>query len=327
MHSNAPIGTVSPPTAPTAGQSRGTIPGTASPGTSKGRIVPRLRLRTNHPWVHQLVVWGVVTAILARCLFSAPGEFRWIFPVGFAAIAYYATATWPWIFAILGTSYMAMQSILRPGISASSTISLLTVCLLSAGWGQHLRRQLIDEQVRSRRDPVTGLLNARGFEEQLQAEIARSTRHFREFALVYLDCDRFKEVNDVQGHQVGDALLKVVGNVLETNIRSFDAAARVGGDEFAVLISEVDEATALSVVERLLANLRATVLGMNSPTTFSVGVVTFPKSPPDAATCLAMADQAMYHVKRHGRDGIHLVRYSDGAIMTNEGVASGDIAL
>lgn len=276
-------------------------------GKSKEKSVSRLK--TSHPWIHQLVVWVIVVAIFLRCLFAAPGEFRWIFPVAFAAIAYYATAIWPWLFAGLGTAYMTFQSIWRPGVSTSSTISLLAVCLLSAVWGQHLRNQLIAEQVRSRRDPVTGLLNARGFEEILQEWILISRKEQHPFAVVYIDCDRFKTVNDEQGHQVGDALLKIVGEVLSQNVRQEDAAARLGGDEFAILMADMDEIQVLSLVEKLLANLRAQITNARTATTFSVGVVLFSEMAPDPLTCLSLADQAMYHVKRHGRDGIHVERY------------------
>lgn len=101
-------------------------------------------------------------------------------------------------------------------------------------------------------DPLTGLLNRRGFEIFFNQELARAQRHNTSGSVMLLiDLDRFKEINDTYGHQAGDACLILVGECLREHIRSVDAAARIGGDEFAVLLSHTDPEKAASCVHEL----------------------------------------------------------------------------
>src|ERR687892_1620880 len=100
-------------------------------------------------------------------------------------------------------------------------------------------------------DHLTGLANRRRFERQLEREVGRFSRYGHPFSLLMLDIDRFKEVNDTRGHDAGDEALRRVANVIQSGTRGIDTGARIGGDEFAVILPETDLARGLEVAERL----------------------------------------------------------------------------
>jgi diguanylate cyclase (GGDEF)-like protein/PAS domain S-box-containing protein len=167
----------------------------------------------------------------------------------------------------------------------------------------------------SQRDPLTGVYNRRRFDEELSARLTDAKRHERGGALLLIDLDRFKRINDELGHAAGDLALREVARVLDENTRGSDAVgrdasglvARVGGDEFAVLLAEVGPVEAAAVGERLVAALDATDLrveGTPVPLAVSVGVAPFEGSEsPDPERLLALADRAMYVVKAGGGGG------------------------
>lgn len=153
-------------------------------------------------------------------------------------------------------------------------------------------------------DHLTGLANRRRFERQLEREVARSRRFNRPFCLLLLDIDHFKNVNDTFGHDAGDDVLRRLGNALQAGTRGIDASARVGGEEFAVVLTETDFAHALEVAERL----RVSISEMQSPVagqvTVSIGLAEFNADSRDARELFSAADAALYEAKRQGRDRI-----------------------
>lgn len=167
-------------------------------------------------------------------------------------------------------------------------------------------------------DTLTGLPNRPSFADQLDTEIARAREHGEQLAVVLLDLDGFKNVNDTLGHDTGDLLLKWVAERMRTTLRSGDlvaraelgsrqpvALARQGGDEFTVLLPHLqDSDDVLAVLHRIGAQLRRPfMLGDREVAlTASMGVALFPQDGEDAATLLKHADTAMYHAKRSGRD-------------------------
>jgi diguanylate cyclase (GGDEF)-like protein/PAS domain S-box-containing protein len=167
----------------------------------------------------------------------------------------------------------------------------------------------------SQRDPLTGVYNRRRFDEELSARLTEARRHKRGGALLLIDLDRFKRINDELGHAAGDLALREVARVLDENTRGNDAVgrdadglvARVGGDEFAVLLAEVGPVEAAAIGERLVAALEETDLrigGNPVPLAVSVGVAPFDAGRTlDAERLLALADQAMYVVKAGGGGG------------------------
>jgi diguanylate cyclase (GGDEF)-like protein len=152
----------------------------------------------------------------------------------------------------------------------------------------------------ARTDPLTGLLNRRGFDEHATRELAHIGRDGSPIALATLDIDFFKQVNDAWGHLTGDRVLAHLADVLARESRVIDVAARMGGEEFAVLMPGADEAGAAAFIERVRTTLAEPRPDL--PTVrISAGIVVTADSPA-LETMLGAADRALYAAKRGGRD-------------------------
>ena len=154
----------------------------------------------------------------------------------------------------------------------------------------------------ARVDPLTGLLNRRGFAEHADIELSRARRSRRPFTVVYFDLDHFKRLNDTAGHAAGDAVLRDVGTRMKTLLRHVDVIGRMGGDEFAALLPETPATDARIIVERLRGELSQVT--QQTGVGFSFGVVTFDTAPLDVDTALQRADKVMYTVKAEGRGAV-----------------------
>ena len=164
-------------------------------------------------------------------------------------------------------------------------------------------RQLYDrERSSARLDELTGVTNRRGFYEMLEHEIARHERSGHAFCVAYLDCDRFKAVNDSLGHAAGDRLLRAAARALAQALRRSDSLARLGGDEFAVLLPETDARQADQVVRKLRFALSQMAAREGFDVTFSIGVSTFLSVPPSVDRAIDHADGTMYQAKVAGRN-------------------------
>lgn len=155
----------------------------------------------------------------------------------------------------------------------------------------------------ARHDALTGLANRSAFRDRIAQALARSDRSQRPGALLLVDLDSFKVVNDTRGHDVGDLLLKHVGDQLKKFVRPYDVVARLGGDEFGILLEDVTEARdAGRLAERVLESIAEpfVVGGTEVFTTASLGAVVFPFDGADPASLLRNADFAMYRAKRQG---------------------------
>jgi diguanylate cyclase (GGDEF)-like protein len=151
-------------------------------------------------------------------------------------------------------------------------------------------------------DALTGLLNRRSYELFLDQAVSRARRYGWPFALVLVDLDDFKVVNDRYGHAAGDAALRAVGTELQASLRRGDVAARIGGDEFALLVAGVDNVAALSpVLGRLKLALERAV--PETTVGFSVGVACFPSDTDDPEVLASLADQRLYAAKAAAIDG------------------------
>jgi diguanylate cyclase (GGDEF)-like protein/putative nucleotidyltransferase with HDIG domain len=154
----------------------------------------------------------------------------------------------------------------------------------------------------ARADPLTMLSNRRGFRELLDLELERARRGQSQMTVVVGDLDHFKEVNDRSGHHVGDAALQRVARVLDEGKRQLDGVARVGGEEFALILPDTDDHGAFVLAERLRCELRDEFLGDAVPVTISFGVANYPQHGETAAALLRAADEALYAAKGSGRN-------------------------
>jgi diguanylate cyclase (GGDEF)-like protein len=152
-------------------------------------------------------------------------------------------------------------------------------------------------------DPLTDLLNRRGFERELKRALAHGKRYGTRAALIYLDLDRFKPVNDRHGHAAGDAVLKAVAEALTRHVRASDLVARLGGDEFAVMLWHLNDADAQRKalqLETAIELTTATHAGRSHSVGASAGVVPL-LSLDEPAEAIARADHAMYARKASRR--------------------------
>ncbi len=151
-------------------------------------------------------------------------------------------------------------------------------------------------------DSLTGLANHRAFQERLLAETGRARRHGGALALILLDLDAFKAVNDSLGHQAGDEVLVALADRMRALVRDGEMVARVGGEEFAWLLPESDVAGAVRAAERLRRDVSATPLGPVMRQTVSIGVCDLATAGGDPSELFRLADGALYWAKRSGRD-------------------------
>lgn len=165
-----------------------------------------------------------------------------------------------------------------------------------------VRTLYAEEQHHSRHDLLTGLLNRRAFTESLDLEAGRARRLPRPFTLVYIDLDHFKDVNDLQGHEVGDALLREVARTLVTGVRNVDVVARIGGDEFMMLLPETGADAARAAVGKVQQRLREMAREKKWPISSSIGAVTLAAPMAYAEEMITLADSVMYEAKQSGRD-------------------------
>lgn len=161
-------------------------------------------------------------------------------------------------------------------------------------------------------DALTGLLNHRAFQERVESEVGRAQRYGRPLAVVLLDLDHFKSINDSYGHHAGDAALMQAGRLLELGARSGDVLARIGGDEFAMLLPETTAEEALPIAERWAAKFRIAPVGVAAHLTMSAGVCDLTHAN-GSRELLQLADGALYSAKSQGRDTV--VVYSPDSVL------------
>lgn len=159
----------------------------------------------------------------------------------------------------------------------------------------------------SRTDALTGVYNSREFFRLAEQELLLAQRYHRQITLAYIDLDDFKMVNDRFGHTAGDQLLKTITGLISAQLRRTDVFARMGGDEFALLLPDTDLQAAESVIMRIRAKLFVETQAHDAPTSFSLGAVTFITPPPSVEAMLREADALMYAVKQQGKNGFRVI--------------------
>jgi two-component system cell cycle response regulator len=165
-----------------------------------------------------------------------------------------------------------------------------------------LREAIVRLADAARTDVLTGLLNRRGFEELIELELERARRGNRPLVLAVADIDHFKRLNDSFGHRVGDGALQRLSETLSVSKRRIDQVARIGGEEFALIMPDAGEHDGYIAAERLRWAVHEAFEADAAPITISFGIASFPKHGASSETLLHAADQAMYAAKKLGRD-------------------------
>lgn len=171
---------------------------------------------------------------------------------------------------------------------------------------QRLKERLQELSFQKNHDSLTGLRNRRAFEQALSLETERAARFKTPLSLCVMDLDNFKIVNDTYGHPCGDEVLRAVGAILVAETRKIDIPARIGGEEFALLLPGTGLLRAQTLLERILDSLRTTVVRCGQTTlsvTCSMGLASYRgKQAPDSTRLMQEADQALYRAKSMGKD-------------------------
>jgi diguanylate cyclase (GGDEF)-like protein/putative nucleotidyltransferase with HDIG domain len=255
-----------------------------------------------------LAVGSTLITLVAYCWGESPSPlvffYLWIFL--YAAYFFTVRETVAQI-VYVGLAYGALLAARPPESAVASWWVVGMGTLLVAAALIFAMRDRVEELIdqlyaAARSDPLTKLLNRRGFRELLDLELERARRAEGVMTVVTGDLDHFKEVNDRSGHQVGDAVLRRVATVLEEGRRQIDAVARVGGEEFALILPSTDRNGAFVHAERLREAIRAEFAGDLVDVTISFGVATYPEHGETAAALLRAADEALYAAKESGRN-------------------------
>jgi len=270
-------------------------------------VAPRARLRR----ALRLIAWATFAAGVFVLNVRTPPDLRlgilYVIPVLLAASQdglgwgiSFALATALLRFGV-GIDQMPLETSLQFRI-LNEVAYLAVVGVAIAGLSQ-LRRTQAQLELLATHDPLTTVLNARAFASQVAQELGRNRRYGRPLALIYLDLDDFKKVNDAHGHATGDAVLRLVADAMRSAVRQADFVGRLGGDEFGVLMPETDGSVAHSVANRLAGGIRTVFRGTPSVTA-SIGVVAVTGTEAGSDDLLRKADQAMYEAKRAGKDRV-----------------------
>jgi diguanylate cyclase (GGDEF)-like protein len=262
-------------------------------------LVSARRLVAGSRWRRPLIfgmtflnVAAVGAAALAAGGGSSPPALGFIVPVVFISISMPPRLMVPSTAFVIAT-YVAVAALggpMAPGFAAVYVGGMITIAAACAVQARTVARQRAELRRLSRTDPLTGLVNRRGFEERLAAEIAHADRSAFPLALLVLDLDRFKEINDTEGHAVGDELLRWVAKIARATVREHDVVGRLGGDEFAVVLPETSKRQAQAVARRLAGRLAG-----RAPA--SIGVAVWPADGPSAEDLHRCADRRLYAEK------------------------------
>ena len=160
-------------------------------------------------------------------------------------------------------------------------------------------------------DGLTGLYNRRYFEEYLQKEVVRAKRINQPFSVIGLDLDFLKKINDTYGHSCGDTAIKTIAQILKKNARSIDTAARMGGEEFNIILPGVTSEGAMIAAERIRKTIENTEIDTIGHITASIGVATFLEHSDNVEDIMELTDQAMYISKQNGRNQVTLAKPMD----------------
>lgn len=215
------------------------------------------------------------------------------------------------ILAVISAAVESVVNIWAAGFYGSSIVVhfwntgiLLLIYIYIAVLVSTLRRAHEGERERARKDYLTGIRNFQGFKELAEREIERSRRYGTVLSAAYIDCDNFKEVNDTLGHDAGSGVLRAIAGTIQSHIRATDIAARIGGDEFVVLLTDISHDISIRFVEKMRSLLLEVMKRNNWNVTFSIGMVSFLTPPLSVDEMLKKSDALMYCVKKETKNAI-----------------------
>jgi diguanylate cyclase (GGDEF)-like protein len=252
--------------------------------------------------------------VLAGMLAYHPNKIREIYPkdIGLAEIKAVSFAGVPCFdskFKIIG-----FLSVLddKPMLNQDRTFSILKIFAARAGAELERKKTEIAMRNMAYHDTLTGLPNRILFNDRLEMALAKVTRSKKKIAVLYIDFDGFKKINDNLGHSVGDALLKGVGDRLKSCLRQEDTVARLGGDEFVLILPEINNRDAAGILaSKLLETIRPAFMIEDKEVkiTLSIGISLFPDNGDTVKILLKRADEALYLAKNKGRDCYQFYNY------------------
>ncbi len=199
---------------------------------------------------------------------------------------------------------IAEGTLAQPMIAAVITMKRLVLLVVAAYGLTRLKTRLNEESLSARTDFLTGIGNVRSFHEEAGLELARASRYGRPFTLVYADVDDFKSINDRLGHNRGDAVLRKVADTMRQTLRSIDRVARVGGDEFGLVLPETDYESARAALEKLRHTLEAESAAEGLTVTLTMGALVCMVPPRDVSQMIALADGLLLKGKREGKNTV-----------------------
>jgi diguanylate cyclase (GGDEF)-like protein len=255
------------------------------------------------------LAWGsVLVTGVAWCSAEHPSPLVFFYLWVFLYSAYFfgtrvATAEIALVAALYGVLLLARPPEAGTGAwwivgMATMTIAAIVIRVMRT----HVELLIMRLSDAARTDPLTRLPNRRGFREQLDLELERARRGGAPMSVLAGDLDHFKDVNDRAGHHVGDAVLQQVATLLREGVRQLDAPARIGGEEFAVILPGSDAQAAFAVAERLRCHVRDAFADATIPVTISFGIASHPQHAETAASLVRAADEALYAAKASGRN-------------------------
>jgi diguanylate cyclase (GGDEF)-like protein len=254
-----------------------------------------------------LLLWSVYSgagaAYACAPLLALPATYAMFFLRKAAAIGIALLASGGYLLAALAGPGLAWQPAAVTALGIAATAGLVGLQRANAN---RLIWRLSDAAVT---DALTGLMNRRGFQELIETELERARRSGQPLSLIIGDLDYFKALNDRFGHGAGDRALEQLALILDTAKRRIDTAARIGGEEFAVVLPDSDHHAAYILAERMRREVRETFMYQPYELTISLGVATFPLHGSSVEALVAQADEALYAAKALGRD--RTVLYSD----------------
>lgn len=247
------------------------------------------------------------TALFGALDIITPSEtsfsFLYLFPIAF--VTWFGGKRAGLIFSFICTVFWSIHNPVDNGIILAWNIlsTLAVFCTVSIMLSK-IHKMWENDKALSKIDPLTGVMNIRGFYELVEYEISRHQREGSPFSVAYFDLDDFKRVNDRYGHKIGDELLKAVVTNLVESLRKTDVIARVGGDEFAIFLPATGQDTIQVVMEKVREKLHKLSESKQWITTFSIGVVTCTHNDSELEEIISIADNLMYEAKNNGKNGI-----------------------